>query len=143
MGAAGRVYGIDPGDQQIVRARSKAERRNLPIDFQIGVIENLPFPDQMFDVVLSTLMIHHLPRDLKRQGLAEIARVLKPGGRLVIADFKRPEEPQDRPARFGSVRDLPGLVMDAGFSQVETEEIPFPHFSAHTGTVIFVTAYKN
>jgi ubiquinone/menaquinone biosynthesis C-methylase UbiE len=89
VGRAGRVAGVDPGTEQIARARSKAARRNVPIEFQIGVIEQLAFPDQTFDVVLSTLMMHHLPAGLKRQGLAEIARVLKPGGRLVIADFKR------------------------------------------------------
>jgi len=53
------------------------------------VIEQLAFPDHAFDVVLSTLVMHHLPDDLKRLGLAELVRVLKPGGRLVIIDFKR------------------------------------------------------
>jgi ubiquinone/menaquinone biosynthesis C-methylase UbiE len=80
VGRAGHVAGVDPSPQQIARARSKAARRNAPIDFQIGVIEQLAFPDQTFDVVLSTLMMHHLPTNLKRQGLSEIARVLKPGG---------------------------------------------------------------
>jgi len=112
----------------------------LPIDFQIGVIEQLSFPDQTFDVVISTLMMHHLPDGLKRQGLAEIARVLKVGGRLLIADFKRPKECQDRPARFGGVRDLPALVKEAGFSEVETEEMRFPRFSAGVG---FVRAHKS
>jgi SAM-dependent methyltransferase len=139
VGATGRVFGIDPGTRQIARARAKAARRNLPIDFQIGVIEQLPFPDQTFDVVLSTIMLHHLPDGLKRAGLTEIVRVLKPGGRLVIADFKRPEERQDKPARFGSVRDLPALVQDAGFAQVETEEMQFPQFPAGVG---FVRAHK-
>ena len=130
IGNAGRVAGIDPGQEQIARARSKAARRHLPIDFQIGVIERLPFPDQTFDVVLSTLMMHHLPASLKRQGLAEIARVLKPGGRLVIADFKRKQERQGRAARFhaggSSIQDLAAMVSDAGFSEVETEEMqPF------------------
>jgi SAM-dependent methyltransferase len=62
----------------------------LPIDFQIVVIERLPFDDGSFDAVLSTLMMHHLPDDLKRLGLAEIARVLKPGGPLVIANAEHP-----------------------------------------------------
>ncbi|HLY25535.1 MAG TPA: methyltransferase domain-containing protein [Aggregatilineales bacterium] len=135
VGAAGHVVGIDPGTQQIARARYKAARRNLPIDFQIGVIEHLPFPDQTFDVVLSTIMMHHLGDGLKRQGLAEISRVLKPGGRLVIADFKRPEERPSQPARFGSVRDLPGFVNEAGFLQVETEDMPFPRFEGGVGFV--------
>ncbi len=146
VGRAGRVAGVDPGTQQIARARSKAARRNLPIDFQIGVIEQLAFPDQTFDVVLSTLMMHHLPAGLKRQGLAEIARVLKPGGRLVIADFKHKKERQGQAARFhaggSSMQDLAALVSDAGFSQVETEEMQPPRFSAFPGAG-FVRAYKN
>jgi len=139
VGATGLVFGIDPGAQQIARARSKAAWRNVSIDFQIGVIERLPFSDQTFDVVLSTIMLHHLSDSLKRQGLSEIARVLKPGGRLVIADFNRPKEGQDQSSRFGSVRDLPAFVKDANFSQIQTEEMPFPQFPEGVG---FVRATK-
>src|SRR5437879_6973397 len=46
VGSAGRVAGVDPGTEQIARARSKAARRNVHIEFQIGVIEQLDFPDQ-------------------------------------------------------------------------------------------------
>lgn len=145
-GTTGGVVGIDPGTEQIARARSKAARRNLPIDFQVGVIEQLAFPDQTFDVVLSTIMMHHLPAGLKRQGLAEIARVLKPGGRLVIADFSPKKERQGRAARFhaggSSVQDLVALVRDTGFSQVETEEMQPPRFSAFPG-VGFIVARKS
>ena len=145
VGRAGRVAGVDPGTEQITRARSKAARRNVPIEFQIGVIEHLAFPDQTFDVVLSTLMMHHLPNTLKRQGLAEIARVLKPGGHLVIADFKRKQERQGQAARFhaggSSVQDLAALVKDAGFSEVETEEMRVPRFSAFPGAG-FVRAHS-
>jgi ubiquinone/menaquinone biosynthesis C-methylase UbiE len=137
VGATGRVCGIDPGPQQVARARSKAERASLPIDFQIGVIEQLAFPDQSFDVVLSTLMMHHLPDDLKRLGLAEIARVLKPGGRLVIVDFKHAEEQQGQPAQLGAsslgLQDLPRLLKEAGFSQMENGEIPFPRLMGFEG----------
>ena len=146
VGATGRVFGVDPGTQQIARARSKASRRNLPIDFRIGAIEHLAFPDQTFDVVLCTLMTHHLPKGLKRQGLSEIARVLKPGGRLVIADFTPPQERQDQGVRFhaggSSMHDLAALVTDAGFSQVETQEMPLPRASAFPGAG-FVRAYKS
>jgi ubiquinone/menaquinone biosynthesis C-methylase UbiE len=146
VGPAGRVAGIDPGTQQIARARWKAARRRVPIDFRIGVIEQLPFTNQSFDVVLSTLMMHHLPAGLKRQGLAEIARVLKPGGRLIIADFTRKKDRQGLAARFhaggSSVQDLIALVQDAGFSQVETEEMRPPRFSAFPGAG-FVRAHKS
>ena len=130
VGTTSCVCGIDPGPKQIARARSKAGRASIPIDFQVGVIERLAFPDQSFDVVLSTLMMHHLPDDLKRLGLAEMARMLKPGGRLVIVDFKRAEKQQGRLARLGAgslgLQDLPRLLKEAGFSQMESGEIAFP-----------------
>ena len=146
VGRAGRVAGVDPGTEQIARARAKAARRHVPIEFQIGVIEQLPFPDQTFDVVLSTLMMHHLPASLKRQGLAEIARVLRPGGRLVIADFKRKQERTGQAARFhaggSSMQDLAALVKEAGFEHLEIEEMRPPRFSAFPGAG-FVRAHKS
>ena len=145
-GRAGRVAGVDPSTQQIARARSKAARRNVPIDFQIGVIEHLPFPDQTFDVVLSTLMMHHLPDPLKRQGLAEIARVLKPGGRLVIADFKPKRNVRARLRGFMpggvSMQDLAAMISDAGFEQLEMEEMLPLRFTAFPGAG-FVRAHKS
>ena len=146
VGSTGRVVGIDPGGEQIARARAKAARHDVPIEFQIGVIEQLAFPDQTFDVVLSTLMMHHLPKSLKVQGLVEIARVLKPGGRLVIADFTRKQERVGQAARFhaggSSLSELAALVAKAGFAQMETEEMRPSRFSAFPGAG-FVRAYKS
>jgi ubiquinone/menaquinone biosynthesis C-methylase UbiE len=145
VGRPGRVAGVDPGTQQIARARTKTARRNVPVDFQVGVIEQLPFPDQTFDVVFSTLMMHHLPAPIKRQGLAEIARVLKPGGRLVIADFTHKQERAGLAARFhagGSrIQDLETLLKEANFGQLATEELQTPRFSTFPGASI-VRAYK-
>jgi ubiquinone/menaquinone biosynthesis C-methylase UbiE len=148
VGRTGRVVGIDPSAEQITRATTKAARRYGPhasIEFQIGVIEHLPFPDQTFDVVISTLMMHHLPAGLKRQGLTEILRVLKPGGRLVMADFTRKQDRQGRAARFhaggSNVHELAALVKDAGFSQVNAEVMQPARFSAYPGAGI-VVAHK-
>jgi ubiquinone/menaquinone biosynthesis C-methylase UbiE len=87
LGPGGHVFGIDPSGEMIAVARRKAARERLQIDFRVAGIEALPFPDASVDVALSSLMMHHLPADLKRTGLSEVRRVLKPGGRLVIVDF--------------------------------------------------------
>lgn len=137
VGTAGRVVGIDPGPRQIERARSKAARRGVEVDFRVGVIERLALPDQTFDAALSTLMMHHLPDDLKQRGLAEIARTLKPGGRVVVVDFKRPERRDGRRARFGAgesgIQDLPGFMRQAGFSGIETGEVKLPRLPGLAG----------
>jgi ubiquinone/menaquinone biosynthesis C-methylase UbiE len=90
VGDTGEAAGIDPSPEMIEVARRKARRAGLEIDFRVGVIESLPYPDETFDAVTSSLMMHHLPEPLQVEGLAEIMRVLKPGGRLLIADMRRP-----------------------------------------------------
>jgi ubiquinone/menaquinone biosynthesis C-methylase UbiE len=109
VGITGHVYGIDPSRQMIAYARRKAAGRSLSVDYRLGVVEQLAFPDRSFDVVLCTWMIHHLPNDDKRHGLSEIARVLKPGGRLLLVD--------------SHLDDLP--LQKGEFSQMETGDIPF------------------
>ena len=111
-----RVAGIDPAPRQIARARSKARRAGLAIDFRVAAVEALPFSDESFDVVTSTLMMHHLPDELRRLGLSEIRRVLRPGGRLVVCDFQSAE---------ANARDLTELVSRAAFASVDTLEVPF------------------
>jgi ubiquinone/menaquinone biosynthesis C-methylase UbiE len=86
-GADGEVYGIDASPEMVQEAERKAAERRLDAHYRIGLIEDIPFADRTFDVVLSSLMLHHLPRDLKRQGIAEVSRVLKPGGRFVAVDL--------------------------------------------------------
>ncbi|HEX9132211.1 MAG TPA: methyltransferase domain-containing protein [Ktedonobacteraceae bacterium] len=147
VGETGRVYGIDAAPQMIAVARRKAARHNLEIDFRVGLIERLAFPDDSFDVVLSSLMMHHLPEELERQGLAEIARVLKPGGRLLVLDFqprqtksnkswiRRHMQQRDSHAflaqllhagkGLGGLQDLPRIMTEVGFSQIEAGETRF------------------
>ena len=79
-GPQGEAVGIDPSPEMIQVARQNAERAGLRAKFELGMVEAVPFPDGTFDVVLNRLMLHHLPGDLKQRGLAEMRRVLKPGG---------------------------------------------------------------
>lgn len=87
-GTTGIVVGIDASPEMIAVARRKATRASIEIDYRVALIEAIPFPDATFDVVLSSMMMHHLPDHLKQAGLAEIQRVLKPNGRVVIVDMK-------------------------------------------------------
>ena len=91
VGAAGRVRGIDASPPMIARATRKAAKAAVEATFQVALAESLPFSDAAFDVVLSTLMLHHLPRKTRQQCGAEIERVLKPGGRVLAVDFGRPK----------------------------------------------------
>ncbi len=90
-GPTSRIFGTDPTLEMIEAARQKANQAGLDINFQTGLVENIDFPDDSFDLVLSSFMVHHLPGDdLQEKGFAEMYRVLKPGGRLVVVDFEPP-----------------------------------------------------
>jgi ubiquinone/menaquinone biosynthesis C-methylase UbiE len=126
-GANGKVHGIDAAPEMIDLARTKASRSGLEVVFDVGLIEQLAFTDATFDVVISRLAIHHLPDDLKRRGFAEILRVLKPGGNLLIADFKPPSNPvlnHITSALVGGhmlqtdVWSLPPMLARAGFVEI-------------------------
>ena len=87
VGPQGRVYGIDASPEMIARASGKARSAGVDVDFRTGVVEALPFPDASFDLVLNTMMLHHLPAAARARCAAEMRRVLKPGGRVLAVDF--------------------------------------------------------
>lgn len=121
LGQSGEVYGIDPASQMIQLARKKASKADVDINFKVGVIEDLPFPDKCFDVVLSSFMVHHLPGDeLKSQGFAEIKRVLKPGGKLLVVDIDRKQK---------NAKKYSTLLKNTGFSEVKIENTNYKTIS--------------
>jgi SAM-dependent methyltransferase len=89
-GPTGRVVGVEPGIEMIERARAKAKRAHLPIEFVATAGEALPFPDASFDVVLFSLVLHQLPSDALHATMAQVRRVLAPGGRLLAVDLGTP-----------------------------------------------------
>jgi len=81
------IAALDPDVKALARARHKAERAGLAIDFQQGFGDSLPFADASFDRVLSSFMFHHLEAAQKPAVLREVRRVLRPGGELHLVDF--------------------------------------------------------
>lgn len=86
--AGGESVGIDAAAKMIAVARKKRASDNCR--FEVMAAESLAFDDATFDAVVSSLFFHHVPLDLKEKALAEAFRVLKPRGRLVIADMHIP-----------------------------------------------------
>lgn len=124
VGPGGVVHGIDASPEMIARARRKAMKAGADAVFQTAVVEALPYPDARFDVVLSTLMLHHLPRPARPQWAREIRRVLRPGGRVLVVDFATPARERrgllDHIHRHGHValRDIVEVLGEAGLRVV-------------------------
>lgn len=127
VGERGNVFGIDAAPEMIEVARHKASHQKRAVNFQQGVIEALPFEDGTFDIVLSTIMFHHLPTDLKQQGLAEIYRVLKPNGRVLVVDIGRPTTVLQRIGMIlifhggltHGIQDVLPMMKEAGYSNIQ------------------------
>lgn len=124
VGDDGQVSGIDASPEMIARATSKAAKAGVDVSFRTAVAEALPFADATFDVVLSTLMLHHLPRKVREQCLKEIRRVLKPEGRVLVVDFGTPQDKSRFFAhlhRHGHVDpiQIASLLNEAGFQPID------------------------
>jgi ubiquinone/menaquinone biosynthesis C-methylase UbiE len=125
VGTSGRVFGIDASPAMVARATSKATKAGVDVRFQNAVAESLPFPDAHFDVVLSTLMLHHLPHKVRQQCAREVRRVLKPQGRVLVVDFGHQQRKSGFLAHFhrhGHVDpgEILTLLEEAGFRRVES-----------------------
>lgn len=86
------VVGLDGDAQALAIARSKIAQSGLSIALDEGLSYDLPYADQSFDAVFSSLLFHHLTRENKGRTLQEVYRVLKPNGKLHVADWGKPHD---------------------------------------------------
>lgn len=142
------LIGLDGDSQVLDIARSKANSRNISIQWDLGMAYDLPFEDNSFDRVLSSLMIHHLTTENKRLAFKEVFRVLKPNGEFHLADFGTPHNPLMNfvtlyMSKLEETADnfrghLPSMMREAGFPIIEERE----HFSTAFGPLTLYSARK-
>lgn len=137
VGPSGQVVGIDVEPAMIAQAERKAAAQTGPISFQVAPIEAIPFAEDSFDVVLSSLMMHHLHAGQQEAGLAEVYRVLKPNGRLLIVDLDpnyrslitRLPGHNQLAGQDAIIEKVAGFMPAAGFSRIERDKHPYKQFS--------------
>lgn len=131
VGPQGVVLGVDPSDAMVTRAREKAKRAKADVEFRVGAAQAIPAMDGKLDVVLSTLMMHHVPRAARTAIALEIKRVLKPGGRVLAVDFAKPASRKrtfiDRLHKHGFTKpeELTGIFDAAGFTTIEARPLGY------------------
>jgi ubiquinone/menaquinone biosynthesis C-methylase UbiE len=143
-GPQSQVYGVDIAPDMIAAARQKAARAGQEVQFQVGRIEAIPFPDGKFNLVLSSLMMHHVTgTEAKQKGIEEIFRVLMPGGKLLIVDIEPPQNALlkgpaslilGREMLAHNVREFIPLLEKAGFINIETGPTQYKLLSYLSGT---------
>ena len=146
-----KVSGIDADRSILKRARAKAKDAGVKVDWQRGLSTELPYEDRSFDAVLSTLFFHHLTDEAKADTAEEVRRVLRLGGRLLIADWGRPQDPLMRTAFLGvqmldgfrTTRSnvagkLPEVLREAGLKRVSVDD----RMRTPLGTIEIVSAIR-
>jgi ubiquinone/menaquinone biosynthesis C-methylase UbiE len=130
------VVGIDPDPLALARSQRKAQGLS-GIRFERAYAQQLPFGDGEFDRALSSMMLHHLDEDVKAGALAEVYRVLRPGGQFHIVDIGghatvhhglAARWTKDNPHAAGNLGDaIPRLLRSTGFecTQVGTRRNRF------------------
>lgn len=127
VGTTGAVTGLDASAEMIGRARDKAESAGLDIAFVKGIAQELPFDNAQFDIVMGTLMLHHLSKPARTAFTREAQRVLKAEGRLLLIDFGKPPRKTRLPRlhRHGhaDMEAVGSMLAQNGFEVIDTGDV--------------------
>lgn len=132
VGKEGKVVGLDFTEQMLLKARANAAKLNFDnVEFVKGDIEEMPLPDNTFDVVISNCVLNLVPN--KEKAFAQIYRVLNEGGHFsisdVVLDGELPGKLQNAAEMYagcvsGAIQknSYLNIIKDAGFNQVEVKK---------------------
>jgi ubiquinone/menaquinone biosynthesis C-methylase UbiE len=145
------LVGLDGDARMLGKARAKAARARVEIQFDQGLSFDLPYPDDRFDRVVTSLFFHHLSDGDKERTISEIARVLREDGQLHVADWGPGTDPLMsalsltirmldgfEPTRANFKGDLPRLFERGGLRRVQTNG----HLRTVTGSLVFYSAER-
>jgi ubiquinone/menaquinone biosynthesis C-methylase UbiE len=119
--------GLDPDEPALRIAGRKAIGKGLDISWQVGAMEEMPFRDETFDTIVSTLALHHVDKEHRLGALKECLRILRHGGRMVLVDIAPDDSTLSGRLLFAALglveslnkRDqILSLMREAGFSGV-------------------------
>ena len=140
------IAGVDGDEEVLAIAKTKAKHARVDVTWDYGLAYDLPYPDNSFDVVVSSLVIHHLTSADKVRAFQEVRRILRPDGWFHILDFGRPFSPltriqgaimknlEEAADNFGG-RILP-MLKEAGFDSASEAE----HMTTIFGPIWFYQA---
>lgn len=127
VGPAGRIVALDIAEAMLERAQSKGFPAN--VEFICADVVSIPYPDATFDEVICNSAFPHFPHKLK--ALKEMARVLKPGGRVIICHTAARETINNLHRSLGGVvagdqippgSEMMGMLVAAGLTGIEIDE---------------------
>jgi ubiquinone/menaquinone biosynthesis C-methylase UbiE len=137
------VSGLDMSPMMLATAGKKLADRGLVAELREGDMAALPFPDESFDVVVSMLALMHIPRQDRQQVFREVARVLRPGGRLLVGVKNTVFERMFRGDRFAAVDITDVASEELIFTQTRSGEdmvAPWHSFSPDELTALSAVA---
>jgi SAM-dependent methyltransferase len=146
----GEVVGVDFSATMIAEASQRAHNSDLPLRFEVGDVQHMNFPDNSFDRSYASAVFQHI--EDPRQGLSEMIRVTKPGGRVIVVDndwetFVITADDDvvsrklmgffcDGVRNGGIAHHLPVLFRDAGLTQLSVEPITIPFLGPNAGSLL-------
>jgi ubiquinone/menaquinone biosynthesis C-methylase UbiE len=150
-GVSGKVSAIDVIPGMIELSQRKAARANMDVTFRLGSIDDIPFSENQFDVILCSFMIFHMSEGVRVKGISEIYRVMKPGGRVLIVDTALPTRKFPRAIAkmlmggtpHHNLQELIPMMNAVGFSDIEIAPVEFSVFGLSIIAFLRGSARKN